>query len=64
MNQVGIDTTINRWDEPVALGMVDPHDSLSHPVGISDVQTESASRIDPDQFTNFLVRFDLVFLTF
>lgn len=55
MNQVGIDTTINRWDEPLALGMVDPHDSLSHPVGISDVQAESASRIDPDQFTNFLV---------
>ncbi|KAL1815235.1 hypothetical protein DCAR_0519483 [Daucus carota subsp. sativus] len=55
LNQVGIDTTINRWDEPLALGMVDPHDSLSHPVGISDVQAESASRIDPDQFTNFLI---------
>lgn len=61
LSQVGIDTTLNRWDEPIALGMVDPHDSLSHPVGVSDVQTESASRIDPDQFSNFLVRLELVF---
>lgn len=60
MNQVGIEATINRWDEPVALGMVDPHDSLSHPAGISDVQAESAIPLDPDQFTNFLVRFFLV----
>lgn len=58
LNQVGVDTTINRWDKPFALGMVDPHDSLSHPAGISDVQTESASCIDPDQFTNFLVSFE------
>lgn len=64
MSQVGVDTTLNRWDEPIALGMVDPHDSLSHPVGVSDVQTESASRIDPDQFTNFLVSFDLVLFYF
>lgn len=55
MNQVGIDASINRWDEPVALGVVDPHDSLSHPAGVSDVQAESATRIDPDQFTNFLI---------
>nr|GLL36557.1 TBCC domain-containing protein 1-like [Ipomoea trifida]GMD41712.1 TBCC domain-containing protein 1-like [Ipomoea batatas]GMD46391.1 TBCC domain-containing protein 1-like [Ipomoea batatas] len=55
MNQVGIYPTINRWDEPVALGVVDPHDSLSHPAGVSDVQTESANRLDPDQFTYFLV---------
>ncbi|KAL8147236.1 uncharacterized protein LOC141707769 [Apium graveolens] len=55
LNQVGVDTTINRWDEHFALGMVDPHDSLSHPAGVSDVQTESASCIDPDQFTNFLI---------
>lgn len=63
MNQVGIEATINRWDEPVALGVVDPHDSLSHPAGVSDVQTESATRIDPDQFTNFLVSFATYLLT-
>ncbi|XP_059668489.1 uncharacterized protein LOC132313638 isoform X1 [Cornus florida] len=55
MSQVGIEATINRWDEPVALGVVDPHDSLSHSAGISDAQAESATRLDPDQFTNFLI---------
>ena len=55
MSEVGIEATINRWDEPLALGVVDPHDSLSHPAGVSDVQAESATRIDPDQLTKFLV---------
>lgn len=55
MNEVGVEATINRWDEPLALGVVDPHDTLSHPAGVSDVQTESAARLDPDQFTNFLI---------
>ncbi|XP_006351339.1 TBCC domain-containing protein 1 [Solanum tuberosum] len=55
LKQVGVDPTINRWDAPVALGVVDPHDSLSHPAGVSEVQTESASPVDPDQFTNFLI---------
>lgn len=55
MSEVGIDATINRWDEPLSLGLVDPHDSLSHPAGVSDVQAESATLLDPDQFTNFLV---------
>lgn len=55
MSEVGIEATINRWDEPLALGLVDPHDSLSHPAGVSDVQAESATRLDPDQFTNFLI---------
>ncbi|EPS74445.1 hypothetical protein M569_00304, partial [Genlisea aurea] len=55
LKQVGIDANINRWDEPVALGVVDPHDSLSHPAGTSDVLTESATCIDPDHYTNFLV---------
>ncbi|KAK6945357.1 Tubulin binding cofactor C-like domain [Dillenia turbinata] len=55
MNQVGIDSIINRWDEPLALGVVDHHDSLSHSAGVSDVQAESATRLDPDQFTNFLI---------
>lgn len=55
MTQVGVDATVNRWDEPLVLGMVDPHDSLSHPAGASDVQSESSTSLDPDQFTNFLV---------
>ncbi|KAG2686976.1 hypothetical protein I3760_09G031900 [Carya illinoinensis] len=55
MNDVGVEATINRWDEPLTLGVVDPHDSLSHPAGVSDVQAESAIRLDPDQFTNFLI---------
>ncbi|XP_004493562.1 uncharacterized protein [Cicer arietinum] len=55
MNEVGVLPSVNRWDEPIALGMVDPHDSLSHPAGVSDVQAESASRVDPDQFTNFVI---------
>lgn len=57
MNQVGIEPTVNKWDELLALGVVDPHDSLSHPAGVSDIQAESATRLDPDQFTNFLVCF-------
>ncbi|GLT50199.1 hypothetical protein SLA2020_436240 [Shorea laevis] len=55
MTEVGIETNINRWDEPLALGVVDPHDSLSHPAGVSDAQAESATHLDPDQFTNFLI---------
>ncbi|KAL4351217.1 hypothetical protein GQ457_06G010590 [Hibiscus cannabinus] len=55
MTEVGIEATINRWDEPLALGAVDPHDSLSHPAGVADAQAESATRLDPDQFTNFLI---------
>ncbi|KAL5154949.1 TBCC domain-containing protein 1 [Glycine soja] len=55
MNEVGIVPTVNRWNEPLALGMVDPHDSLSHPAGVSDVQAESATLVDPDQFTNFVI---------
>ncbi|XP_030927892.1 uncharacterized protein LOC126692935 [Quercus robur] len=55
MNEVGVEATINRWDEPLALGVVDPHDSLSHPAGVSDVQAETATRLEPDQLTNFLI---------
>ncbi|XP_073045837.1 uncharacterized protein [Primulina eburnea] len=55
MNQVGIDPKINKWDEPMVLGAVDPHDSLSHPAGVADVQAESAIRLDPDQYTNFVI---------
>ncbi|KAJ0987079.1 hypothetical protein J5N97_005435 [Dioscorea zingiberensis] len=55
MAQIGVVPTVNRWDEPLVLGMVDPHDSLSHPAGVSDAQAESATRLDPDLFTNFLI---------
>nr|XP_010943570.1 TBCC domain-containing protein 1 [Elaeis guineensis] len=55
MAQFGIDATVNRWNEPLVLGMVDPHDSLSHPAGVSDVQAESATCLDPDQFSNLLI---------
>ncbi|RID61098.1 hypothetical protein BRARA_E00272 [Brassica rapa] len=55
MTEVGIVPTINRWNESMALGAVDPHDSLSHPTGASDKQSESASCVDPNQFTNFLI---------
>ncbi|CAM0910012.1 unnamed protein product [Alopecurus aequalis] len=53
--QVGVDPNINKWDQPFVLGVVDPHDSLSHPAGVSDVQAESATCLDPDLFTNFLI---------
>jgi hypothetical protein len=53
--QVGVDPSINKWDQPFVLGVVDPHDSLSHPAGVSDVKAESATCLDPDLFTNFLV---------
>lgn len=55
MAEAGIEATINRWDEPLALAAVDPHDSLSHPAGVSDAQAESATHVDPDQFIDFLV---------
>lgn len=51
-----MDPNVNKWDQPFVLGVVDPHDSLSHPAGVSDVQAESATCLDPDLFTNFLVR--------
>lgn len=55
MAEVGVEATVNKWDEPLALGVLDPHDSISHPAGVSDVQTESATHMDSDQFTEFLV---------
>lgn len=55
MSQVGVEPTINLWNEPLPLGVVDPHDSLSHPAGVSDAQAETAALLDPDQFTNFLI---------
>ncbi|KAF8095802.1 hypothetical protein N665_0322s0022 [Sinapis alba] len=55
MSEVGLESTINKWDKPLALGAVDPHDSLSHPAGVGDAQAESAACVDPDQFVNFLI---------
>ncbi|KAG1327248.1 TBCC domain-containing protein 1 [Cocos nucifera] len=64
MAQFGIDATVNRWNEPLVLGMVDPHDSLSHPAGVSDVQAESATCLDPAQFSNLLeATISIFFLT-
>ncbi|KAM3192693.1 hypothetical protein ACQJBY_069731 [Aegilops geniculata] len=53
--QVGVDPNVNKWDQPFVLGVVDPHDSLSHPAGVSDVQAESATCLDPDLFTDFMI---------
>ncbi|KAL1550004.1 TBCC domain-containing protein 1-like [Salvia divinorum] len=55
MNQVGIDPNLNNWNKLVTLGVVDPHDSLSHPAGGSDTQSESATCLDPDHYTNFVI---------
>ncbi|XP_031489030.1 uncharacterized protein LOC116256722 [Nymphaea colorata] len=55
MTEAGIVSSINRWDEPLTLGVIDPHDSLSHPAGVSDVQAEAPVCLDPYQFTNFLI---------
>ncbi|XP_078432334.1 uncharacterized protein LOC144703911 [Wolffia australiana] len=55
MEQAGLNPAVNRWNEPLALGMVDPHDSLSHPAGLSEVPAQSATSLDPDHFTNFLI---------
>ncbi|CAN6194327.1 unnamed protein product [Urochloa humidicola] len=53
--QVGVDPNVNKWDQPFVLGVVDPHDSLSHPAGVSDVKAESVTFLDPELFTNFLI---------
>lgn len=55
MAQVGVDASINRWNDLLVQGMVDPHDSISHPAGVSDVQAEVPDNLDPDLFTDFLI---------
>lgn len=56
LTQVRVDPKINMWDKPFSLGMVDPHDSLSHPAGVLDGQAELASILHPDHFLNFVVQ--------
>lgn len=64
MTKVGIVPTISRWNESLELGAVDPHDSLSHPTSASDKKSESLSCVDPNQFTNFLVRSPFLLIYF
>lgn len=53
--QVGIDPTVNRWDNFLTLGVVDPHDSLPHAAGVADAEAEGASILPPDRFMNFVI---------
>eukprot|EP00252_Welwitschia_mirabilis_P012332 TRINITY_DN27350_c0_g1_i1.p1 TRINITY_DN27350_c0_g1~~TRINITY_DN27350_c0_g1_i1.p1 ORF type:complete len:588 (-),score=93.67 TRINITY_DN27350_c0_g1_i1:39-1802(-) len=55
LSEVGIDPNVNLWAMPLALGMVDPHDSLSHAAGVADGKSESATELHPDQFTIFVI---------
>ncbi|XP_026412345.1 diacylglycerol O-acyltransferase 1-2-like isoform X2 [Papaver somniferum] len=44
-SQVGVDTTNNKWNEKLVLGVVDPNDSLSHPTGVFDVQVKTWAKL-------------------
>ena len=55
LEKIGVCPTVNLWDKHLALGMVDPNDSLSHTTGASDVQDESATVLHTNQFLNFVV---------
>eukprot|EP00897_Mesotaenium_endlicherianum_P003018 jgi/Mesen1/2744/ME000169S01914 len=52
----GINPAVNRWDTLVTLGVVDPHDAMSHPAGVADAQAEGATLLSPDRFVPFVVR--------
>lgn len=54
--QVAVDATVNRWDQLLTLGMVDPHDSISHSAGTADARAEGAAVLQPERFTTFAVR--------
>jgi TBCC domain-containing protein 1 len=43
--QVGVYTTVNRWDSILTLGMVDPHDAFAHPAGSAGVLAEGATQL-------------------
>ncbi|KAJ7563925.1 hypothetical protein O6H91_03G130600 [Diphasiastrum complanatum] len=51
----GLNPAVNRWDKILTLGVVDPHDSLSHPAGVADAQAEGATFVHPDRYTSFMV---------
>lgn len=53
--QVGVDATVNSWDRLLTLGLIDPHDSISHPAGVADAQAEGPVLLQPERFTNFAV---------
>lgn len=53
--QVGIDTAINRWDKLLTVGVLDPHDSVSHAAGVADAQAEGASILPPDRYMNYVI---------
>lgn len=53
--QVGVDSTVNRWDRVLTLGAVDPHDAYIHPAGVADAQAEGATVLQPEKFTTFMV---------
>jgi hypothetical protein len=53
---VGFDRSINKWDEHLTFSAVDPHESIVHAAGTADAETEGASLLPADHFTNFTVR--------
>eukprot|EP00850_Spirogloea_muscicola_P006209 SM000029S10504 [mRNA] locus=s29:521449:524493:+ [translate_table: standard] len=55
--QAGVDPSVNRWDEPITLGQVDPHDAMSHPAGVGDAPAEGATILQPDRFVPFVIPF-------
>lgn len=53
--QVGVDTLVNKWDKLLTLGVIDPHDSVSHAAGAADATAEAASLLPPDRYMNFVI---------
>lgn len=59
INQISLNVNINRWNEPLVLGMTDLHD-VSHSAGIDDVEAETPTCIDPQLFAKFVVCADFL----
>eukprot|EP00249_Psilotum_nudum_P023190 c28780_g1_i1 orf=642-2501(+) len=55
LTKVGVDPAVNRWDNILTLGVVDPHDSLSHRARFADVPTEGATVLPPDRYMTFVI---------
>ncbi|KAJ7568059.1 hypothetical protein O6H91_01G017200 [Diphasiastrum complanatum] len=51
----GVNPAVNRWDKVLTLGVVDPHDSVSHPAGIADTLAEGATIVHPDRYMTFMI---------